>query len=148
MLKGKNKREIREHLQRAGVHATTQRVELAHYILHNFNHITADEINRLINSDFARVSRATIYNTLNLFVEIGLLKKLDIAGGSAIYDVNTEPHHHVVNEATGDLIDIHLPSEVEAGILSALAANFRGDQALRFNDLRIVVQARPAPASE
>ena len=144
MLKDQSKKGIREYLLAQGVNATTQRVELAHYILHNFNHITADEIHRLMNQDFARVSRATIYNTLNLFVDIGLLGKLDMASGSTIYDVNTVPHHHVVDASSGELMDVHLPSAVEDSILRSMQAELPAGAKLRLEDLRIVVQGSPA----
>jgi len=55
------------------------------------------------------ISRATVYNTLNLFVEKGLLQRLFVGEGRVVYDPDLSPHHHLVDEDTGVVHDI--PSE-------------------------------------
>jgi Fe2+ or Zn2+ uptake regulation protein len=52
------------------------------------------------------LSRATVYNTLNLFVEHGLLKEFILAEGRVVFDPNTEKHHHFIDEATGKIYDV------------------------------------------
>ena len=52
------------------------------------------------------VSRATVYNTLNLLVEKGLLAMQTIKEGSVVFDPNIEKHHHFVDNETGDVYDI------------------------------------------
>jgi Fur family iron response transcriptional regulator len=52
------------------------------------------------------ISRATVYNTLNLFVEKGLLHEHVLAEGRLVYDPNTERHHHFIDEATGRIHDV------------------------------------------
>ncbi len=52
------------------------------------------------------VSRATVYNTLRLFVAKGLLRQYQIAEGPTVYDANVERHHHLIDEDTGRVIDI------------------------------------------
>lgn len=51
-------------------------------------------------------SRATVYNSLKLFVEKGLLKELVVDPGHVVFDSNTEPHFHLYNIATGNLTDV------------------------------------------
>jgi Fur family iron response transcriptional regulator len=52
------------------------------------------------------ISRATVYNTLNLFVNKGLLQRILVAEGRFVYDPDLSPHHHIVDEDTGVVHDI------------------------------------------
>ena len=52
------------------------------------------------------ISRATVYNTLNLFVERQLLRELYIAEGVVVFDPKLETHHHFVDDATGRIHDV------------------------------------------
>ena len=52
------------------------------------------------------ISRATVYNTLNLFLEKGLLQQIPIGGESAIYDPDLSPQHHLLDEERGVVHDI------------------------------------------
>jgi hypothetical protein len=52
------------------------------------------------------VSKATVYNTLKLFVERKLIREVIAGPGRVFYDPNTEPHHHFYDVDTGELTDI------------------------------------------
>ncbi len=52
------------------------------------------------------ICRATVYNTLSLFVEKGLLRALHLAPDSTLFDPNTDRHHHFIDEETGRIYDI------------------------------------------
>jgi Fe2+ or Zn2+ uptake regulation protein len=52
------------------------------------------------------LSRATVYNTLNLFVEKGLLRELVLAEGKSVFDPNVEAHHHFIDDRTGAIYDV------------------------------------------
>ncbi len=52
------------------------------------------------------ISRATVYNALNLFVEKQLLRELHLAPDSVVFDPRTERHHHVIDDETGRIHDI------------------------------------------
>jgi len=52
------------------------------------------------------ISRATVYNTLHLFVEKGLLRQLSLAEGRLVYDPLIERHHHFIDEDTGEIRDV------------------------------------------
>jgi SAM-dependent methyltransferase len=70
------------------------------------------------------VSRATVYNTLNLLVEKGLLKQLTLAEGRVVFDPNMERHHHFIDEVTGT---IHGRSLARGpGLQARRAPGFRG----------------------
>lgn len=85
---------------------TTKRIEIAHFMLQKPQHLSAEEILSGLSKDDARVSKATVYNTLALFVEKGLVREVLINRERAFYDSNSTPHHHIYNVDTGTLSDI------------------------------------------
>ncbi|MCC5863388.1 MAG: transcriptional repressor [Gammaproteobacteria bacterium] len=95
-----------ELLERQGVTATQQRVEVGQVLFACPQHLSADQILERVLAMGARVSKATVYNTLNLFSECGLVRTLSIDGDRQFYDPTTTPHHHFYNVDTGELIDI------------------------------------------
>jgi Fe2+ or Zn2+ uptake regulation protein len=52
------------------------------------------------------ISRATVYNTLSLFAEKGLVRELHLSRDSVVFDANTDAHHHLIDEETGRIHDI------------------------------------------
>lgn len=99
-------RELAEQLQAHGVKPSAQRLAIAEYVLATQDHPSADRVLEEVRERLPMISRATVYNTLNLFVEKGLLKRLSIIEGCSVYDPRGEPHHHLVDEDTGEIRDI------------------------------------------
>lgn len=93
-------------LRRHGVMPTHQRTEIAFILFARREHLSADQILALVNSRYAEASKATVYNTLKLFVEKKLIRELVVDPAKIVYDPNTEPHHHLYDVATGRLTDI------------------------------------------
>lgn len=79
---------------------------MADYILGTNEHPTAERIWTKVSENLPMISRATVYNTLHLLVEKGLLREVHITGGSVVYDPKVEPHHHFIDEESGDIHDI------------------------------------------
>lgn len=98
--------DISERLQAHGITPTAQRVEIARILLARCTHLSAEEVFRLANATTGQVSKATIYNTLGLFVEKGLIREVIVDPAKIFYDSNIAPHHHVYNVSTGELSDI------------------------------------------
>ena len=98
--------EIAEQLRDHGVSPTTQRVQIAELVLLEPSHFTADQVFEKVSLSGGGVSRATVYNTLSLFLEKGLLSEVIVDPGKLFYDSTTEPHHHIYDIETGELIDI------------------------------------------
>ena len=103
---GKTKREITEILKQQKVNPTTQRVEIAHFLLQQAQHLSADAILQHLNREYEKVSQATVYNTLRLFVEKGVIRELVISPDRVYYDSNTSFHHHFIDVDTGKIYDI------------------------------------------
>lgn len=102
-----------------GVHPTAQRVAIARLILDAPKHCSADWILDTIRATGAQVSKATVYNTLKLFCNRGLLRTVDVDPERQYYDSRTEPHHHFFNVDTGELTDI-APQHVNLCVAAAL----------------------------
>jgi Fur family iron response transcriptional regulator len=98
--------DLIEKLERAGIRPSAQRVAIAAYVLSTEDHPTADEVWNRVKAEFPMVSRATVYNTLQLFREQGLVQQLVLAEGSVVFDPKVEPHHHFVDDDTGAIHDI------------------------------------------
>jgi Fur family iron response transcriptional regulator len=102
-----------EHrLSGCGIRPTAQRVRIASVLLSAPQHLSAEQILAHLRSSGARVSKATVYNTLNLFASRGLIRQLSVDGARAWFDSNVEPHYHFHDLASGALIDVPVP-EVE-----------------------------------
>ena len=93
-------------LRTAGIQPSAQRVAIADYVLYTDEHPSADLVWKRVQARLPYVSRATVYNTLNLFVEKGLLRSLSLSDESVVFDPKTERHHHFIDEETGEIHDV------------------------------------------
>jgi len=95
-----------DRLAACGIQPTPQRIAVAEYVLHTANHPTADEVWMSVPDHCPTLSRATVYNTLNLFAQKGLLRTQPLKEGVVVFDPHVAPHHHFIDEETGKVIDI------------------------------------------
>jgi Fur family iron response transcriptional regulator len=116
--------EIAALLRTHAINPTSQRVEIAQALFFRGEHLSAEEIFALVNSESARVSKATVYNTLGLFSERGLIREVVADPTRVFYDPNTAPHHHFYDTSTGKLMDIPV-EDVQVGTLPALPEGMR-----------------------
>ena len=93
-------------LHAKGIRPTAQRMAIASHVLHTARHPSADEVWGEVRKAFPMVSRATVYNTLNLFVERGLLQALVLTEGQVVFDPNVERHHHFIDDDSGEIYDL------------------------------------------
>jgi Fur family iron response transcriptional regulator len=93
-------------LEEHGIQPSAQRVAVAEYVLHTKEHPSADKVWAGVRESFPMISRATVYNTLHLFVEKKLLRELHLAPDSVLFEPNTERHHHFIDEESGRIYDI------------------------------------------
>ena len=111
--------DMRSLLEQRGILATPQRLLIAGLLFSRDQHLTADQIMYALAEAGTQVSKATVYNTLNLFSAKGLLKPLQVDPQRGLFDSNTEPHHHIHDVDTGELIDVP-PGDVEFARLPPL----------------------------
>jgi len=97
---------VADLLRARGIQPSAQRLAVADYVLRTQDHPSADEVLARVRGRVPMISRATVYNTLNLFVERGLLRTYVLAEGRLVFDPHVVPHHHFVDEETGAIHDV------------------------------------------
>ena len=95
-----------EILRQHGIQPTPQRLEVAHYILECDRHFTAEEALKIVTQRCPTISRATVYNTLNILVEKGLIAARILREGAVVFDSRVEKHHHLIDIDTDEVHDI------------------------------------------
>jgi Fe2+ or Zn2+ uptake regulation protein len=93
-------------LRRRGIQPTAQRLAVAQFVLEARSHPTADEVWEKVRKRSPTISRATVYNTLNLFAEKGLLRTQVVREGALVFDPHVARHHHFIDEETGNIYDV------------------------------------------
>lgn len=93
-------------LKDAGIQPSAQRLAVAGYVLTTEEHPSADQVLERVQARFPMLSRATVYNTLNLFVDKGILRQLVLAEGRVVFDPRLEPHHHFIDDDSGAIEDV------------------------------------------
>lgn len=84
-------------LRQAGLRITSQRVALCRALADSLTHPTAQALFERLAPEFPSLSRATVYNTLEMLVKVGLAQELVMAGNGVMhYDANLSPHAHLV----------------------------------------------------
>lgn len=106
--------EVRDLLASRGLRTTAQRLAVYRYLLHHRTHPSAAKIYEDLSREYPTMSRATVYNTLELLVSLGLVQQLDLGVGMARYDGNPEFHVHVVCETCGSIADVEVDGTLAA----------------------------------
>ncbi len=98
--------DILEKFDRYGITPTPQRLRIAEILLAKPQHLSAEQILDRLRVSGGAVSKATVYNTLNLFGERGLVREISVDPERRYYDSSNSPHHHFYNVDTCELTDI------------------------------------------
>ncbi len=103
---------IAQQLHLHGLKPTHQRVRVAEILMAAPTHMTAEQILAEIRRGGERVSKATVYNTLKVLAQRGLVRQIHLDPERSVYDSTIVPHHHFHDLETGELRDID-PSDIE-----------------------------------
>jgi len=107
--------EVISLLQHFKISPTRQRVEIAEFLFQRPQHLSAEKILEGVTNLGARVSRATVYNTMGLFSGKGVVREVLIDRERVFYDSNPDIHQHLYNVDTGELTDIY---DTDLGVVS------------------------------
>ena len=83
-------------LREKGYKATPQRIAISRFVLHSHNHPTAQRIYSEVKKVYPTVSLATIYKTIQILEEVGLIQELNLPKDQTRFDPNMEPHAHLI----------------------------------------------------
>ena len=98
--------KVLDRLKQFGVLPTPQRIEVAKVLLEKPQHLSAEQILERLRGSGSRVSKATVYNSLRLFSECGLVREINVDPARKFYDSTSHAHHHFYNVDSGQLTDI------------------------------------------
>lgn len=97
---------IADRLREHSINPTTQRILITRLLFERCTHLSAEEVYCLVNANDQQVSKATVYNTLGLLVERGVIREVIADPNKVFYDPNTAPHYHLYDVVSGELTDI------------------------------------------
>lgn len=96
---------IGEYLKKNGIKPSIQRIKIFEYLLGHHTHPTVDDIFQSLSAEIPTLSKTTVYNTLNIFVENHIVHEVIIEENEVRYDVETGTHGHFKCKVCGDIID-------------------------------------------
>ena len=104
---------IEDKCKNKGVRLTDQRKVIAQVMANSEDHPDVDEPHKRISIVDKKISIATVYRTVKLFEEAGILAKHDFKGGKARYEAMIESHHdHLIDIKSGEIIEF-VDEEIE-----------------------------------
>lgn len=114
-----SKQEVVSRLQARGITPTRQRVIIGRYLFARPQHLSAEQVLEIVTQADGAVSKATVYNTLNLFARRGLVREVIVDPTKLFYDSNTSEHPHLYDVEAGSLTDL-MPHECRLTGMPAL----------------------------
>lgn len=93
-------------LESRDITPTPQRVEIARILLARPQHLSAEQVLSVLKQGDLTVSKATVYNTLGLFADKGLVRAVIVDPSKIFYDSNCSDHHHFYDVDSCTLTDI------------------------------------------
>jgi len=105
-----NTDELISKLREKGYKVTPQRLAICELALSSKDHPTADQIYQMVIKKYPTISLATVYQTLRLLTDIGLLRKLEFSGDGSRYDPNMAPHINIFCLNCGEVHDYEAKS--------------------------------------
>lgn len=102
----KSDTSIIEALRRKGYKATPQRIAICRFALHSRDHPSAKRIFNKIRETYSTVSLSTVYKTLEILKELGLVQELNFPHGQTRFDSNMKPHINLVCLRCGNIRDL------------------------------------------
>ena len=101
--------DARAYLSSKGIHFSQQRIAIMDYLMKHRTHPTVEEIFAALSPHMPTLSRTTVYNTLHLLSENGVLQMLTIEGEQSRFDADTSSHAHFQCMKCGQVLDIFKP---------------------------------------
>ncbi|MEZ6001680.1 Fur family transcriptional regulator [Hyphomonas sp.] len=109
-----------------GLRMTEPRRVIARVLSTATDHPDAEELHRRANAQDASISLATVYRTVKLFEDAGIIQAHDFRDGRARYEEMPDEHHdHLINVRTGEVVEFHSEEIEELQELIAKKLGFR-----------------------
>jgi Fur family ferric uptake transcriptional regulator len=103
-------RKFSDYLDQHGMRKTTERYAILNRIMGINGHFTIEELQQIIEEDGFRVSRSTVYNTVELLMDAKMLRRHVFEGMQAQYERITLPHTHLICTTCGKVKEVKDPN--------------------------------------
>jgi len=104
--------KIKDYLSENGIRPMNKRVKIMNYLVSKRNHPTAEMIYLEMVNEIAGLSKTTVYNTLNLFVQEGIARALNIDSNELRFDADVSQHGHFKCKECGEVYDFSLNKDM------------------------------------
>ena len=118
-----------ELLRSHGLRATSQRVVMHRLLRSRPRHVSAEELLSEASRRLPGVSLPTVYATLELFEQLGIVRRVNGGGGTLVWDTRAEPHHHMICRGCGRIEDLEASLDLGSARRSASRSGFQPDRA-------------------
>jgi Fe2+ or Zn2+ uptake regulation protein len=121
--------ELAKLLRDRGLRATSQRVVMHRLLRDRPRHVSAEELLSEASEKLPGVSLPTVYATLELFEQLGIVRRVNGGGGTLLWDTRPDAHHHMICRRCGRIEDMEVPLDLERARRSAARSGFEPDRA-------------------
>lgn len=131
--------QIQRIIKDGGLKATAQRVVLFKILANSSKHPGVDWIYETALIDHPSISLATVYKTMEAFVDAGIVRKVKSEDGKIRFDADTEKHNHIYCKQSGRIFDFR--DEELDQLVSSYLKN-KGLENFEMNDFQVVINGR------
>jgi Fe2+ or Zn2+ uptake regulation protein len=124
-----NEQQLRAVLHERGQRVTPQRLVIHRALRELRGHATADELLDAVEDKLPNVSLPTVYSTLELFEQLGVVRRLGVRQGAVLYDPRPDPHDHLVCDRCGRIEDLDAGVELAGALRRARRRGFEASRA-------------------
>lgn len=121
--------ELSALLRERGLRATSQRVVMHRLLRDRDRHVSAEELLSEASERLPGVSLPTVYSTLELFEQLGIVRRVNGGGGTLLWDTRADAHHHMICRNCGRIEDMETSLDLGRARRSAARAGFEADRA-------------------
>src|SRR5436190_2502762 len=121
--------ELADLLRDRGLRATSQRVVMHRLLRSRNRHVSAEELLSEAGEKLPGVSLPTVYATLELFEQLGIVRRVNGGGGTLLWDTRAEAHGHMICRRCGRIEDMEIPLDLDRATRSAARTGFEPDRA-------------------
>lgn len=122
-------RELAKRLRADDHRVTAQRLFVHRALRTTPGHHTAEQVLASVSKTLPSISLPTVYATLELFEQLGLVRRVSVGTGALLFDSRTSPHAHAVCRRCGAVADVEEPDPHSAVLRRAKADGFNPDEA-------------------
>ncbi len=116
-------------LRERGQRVTSQRLVIHRLVAERDQHLTADQVHEAVVDRLPGTSLPTVYATLELLEELGLVRRVSTGSGAVLFDSRVAPHAHAVCRSCGRVEDVEAPAVPARALRRAQAAGFEPEHA-------------------